>query len=165
MLSKIVGDKGKVFAFEPVTFDILRTNIEINNIKNVEIVAAAVSNVPGHTEIEVRKGLQGSTIVRGSGPKQQSSLKRVVPVTTIDDFCAYNKMERIDFVKMNIEGAEEAALLGALKTIKKSFPKWSISSDHADSRGEPQRPALIKRLKAHNYAIFEQPYRHIWACR
>lgn len=165
LLSKIVGDKGKVFAFEPVTFDILRYNIKINNIKNVEIVPAAVSNVPGHTEIEVREGLLGSTIVRGSGPKQQSSLTRVVPVTTIDDFCAYSKIERVDFVKMNVEGAEEAALLGAMKTIKNASPKWSIHSDHVDSRGEKQHPALVKALQAQNYTIFEQPSVHIWACR
>jgi len=163
MLSKIVGDKGKVFAFEPVTFDILRYNIEINNIKNVEIVPAAISNVPGHTEIEIADRFLGSTIVRGSGPKQQSSLVRVVPVTTIDDFCAYNKIERVDFVKMNVEGAEEAVLFGAMKTVKESCPKWSIASDHVDSRGEQQHPALIKLLKAHNYTIFERPNAYIWA--
>jgi FkbM family methyltransferase len=165
MLSKIVGDKGKVFAFEPVTFDILRHNIEINNIKNVEIVPAAVSNVPGHTEIEIRDRLLGSTIVRGSGRKQQSSLVRVVPVTTIDDFCAYHKIQRVDFVKMNVEGAEEAVLLGAMKTVKQSYPKWSIASDHVDSRGEQQHPALIRLLQAHNYTIFERPNAYIWAYR
>ncbi len=99
MLSKIVGDNGKVFAFEPVTFDVLRYNIEINNIKNVEVVPAAVSNVSGHTEIEISDRFQGSTIVRKSNPKQQSSLVREVPVTTIDDFCASNKIVALTMSK------------------------------------------------------------------
>jgi FkbM family methyltransferase len=162
LLSKIVGVTGKVFAFEPVTFDILRHNIQINNVKNVEVIPAAVSNVSGHTEIEILDSFQGSTIVRGSNPKQQSSLVRVVPVTTIDDFCANNELDHIDFIKMDVEGAEGAALLGATKTITNSHPNWSIGAEHLDNRGNPQLPALVKLLRMFNYKIFEQPS-YIWA--
>jgi FkbM family methyltransferase len=81
----------------------------------VEVVPAAVSNVTGHTEIEIRDRFQGSTIVRASNAHLKLSLVRIVPVTTIDDFCADRKLGNIDFIKMDIEGAEEAALLGGYK--------------------------------------------------
>jgi FkbM family methyltransferase len=45
-------------------------------------------------------------------------------------------MFTVDLIKMDIEGAEEQAILGARETIERCKPKWSIASYHIDSERE-----------------------------
>lgn len=49
---------------------------------------------------------------------------------SIDDFVAANSVARVDFIKMDIEGAEPDALIGAEKTIRKHRPQLAISVYH-----------------------------------
>ena len=56
-----------------------------------------------------------------------------VPLTTIDQLTADLKLERVDFVKMDIEGAEPQALSGARETIRKYRPRMAISLEHRGS--------------------------------
>lgn len=60
------------------------------------------------------------------------------PLTTIDKLVAELKLERVDFIKMDIEGAEPKALMGAHDTLAKDHPRLSISAYHA-----PDHPKLI----------------------
>jgi hypothetical protein len=50
--------------------------------------------------------------------------------TTIDHVAAKYGLDRVDFIKMDIEGAEQAALEGGLATIRKHRPKLAISIYH-----------------------------------
>jgi FkbM family methyltransferase len=106
--SRMVGDSGKVVAVEahPTTYATLERLCEINNIGNVELINAAVmdsdtavtiSDLPPELSYENRIGSRGIQ-VRGT------TLKQLVSTLQLD---------RIDFLKMNIEGAEVAALRGA----------------------------------------------------
>ena len=61
-----------------------------------------------------------------------------IPVTTIDALVAELHLPRVDFIKMDIEGAEPRALKGARKTLKRFRPRLAISSYHA-----PDHPVLI----------------------
>ena len=54
-----------------------------------------------------------------------------VPLTTIDKMVAELKLERIDYVKFDIEGSEPNALRGGAESIKKYRPRLSISAYHA----------------------------------
>jgi FkbM family methyltransferase len=68
-----------------------------------------------------------------------------VPLTTIDKLAAELKLERVDFIKMDIEGAEPQALEGASATVAKFHPRMAISLEHRPT--DPDRiPALVKRL-------------------
>ena len=53
-----------------------------------------------------------------------------VPVTTVDKIVAELKLDRVDYIKMDIEGAEPNALRGARETIAKYKPRLSIASYH-----------------------------------
>lgn len=53
-----------------------------------------------------------------------------VPLTTIDEIVAELKLPRVDFIKMDIEGAEKPALRGAKNTINRFRPRMSLSSEH-----------------------------------
>jgi FkbM family methyltransferase len=64
-----------------------------------------------------------------------------VPLTTIDKLVDELKLERVDFVKMDIEGAEQRAIVGAKTTIGKWHPRLSLSAYH-----NPTDPAMIPKL-------------------
>jgi FkbM family methyltransferase len=67
-----------------------------------------------------------------------------VPLTTIDKLVAELKLERVDYIKMDIEGAEQRALAGARATIAKYKPRLSISAYHRPD--DPEKiPAVIRR--------------------
>ncbi len=66
-----------------------------------------------------------------------------VPLTTIDKIVAELKLERVDYVKMDIEGAEQNALRGARGTIAKFHPRMALSAYHRPD--DPERiPELVR---------------------
>ena len=66
-----------------------------------------------------------------------------VPLTTIDKLVAELKLERVDFIKFDIEGAEQRALVGARQTLARHQPRLAISSYHRPD--DPEKiPALVQ---------------------
>ena len=53
-----------------------------------------------------------------------------VPMTTIDNIVAELNLERVDFIKMDIEGAEQKALAGAAQVLSRFHPRLAISVYH-----------------------------------
>lgn len=67
-----------------------------------------------------------------------------VPLTTIDKLVQELKLERVDFVKMDIEGAEQKALIGAQQTIARYHPRLALSTYHRPD--DPEKiPLLVRR--------------------
>lgn len=64
-----------------------------------------------------------------------------VPLTTIDKLSAELELPRVDYIKMDIEGAEPNALRGARRTIEKWKPRLSISAYH-----QPDHPQVIPQI-------------------
>jgi FkbM family methyltransferase len=71
---------------------------------------------------------------RGSRPGPQ------VELTTIDELVRELELQRVDYIKMDIEGAEREALRGGAATIRRFKPRLTISMEHRydDPRGIPQ---------------------------
>ena len=69
------------------------------------------------------------------------------PLTTIDKVVEELKLPRVDYIKMDIEGAEARALMGAQSTIARYHPRLSISTEHLPD--DPVKiPAVIRKLWA-----------------
>jgi len=72
--------------------------------------------------------------------RQARAVERV-PLTTIDNLVAELALERVDFIKMDIEGAELNAIRGAAQTIRRFRPRLAIAAYHA-----VEHPELIPKL-------------------
>ena len=67
-----------------------------------------------------------------------------VPLLAIDKLVEELKLPRVDYIKMDIEGAEQKALIGAQKTLAKDHPRLAMSAYHVPSDPE-MIPKLIKQ--------------------
>ena len=70
-----------------------------------------------------------------------------VPLTTIDKIVAELKLPRVDFIKMDVEGAEVKAIHGASDTIKRFKPRLSIATEHKPD-DEVAIPAAVRQERA-----------------
>jgi FkbM family methyltransferase len=66
-----------------------------------------------------------------------------IPVTTIDRLVAELGLQRVDFIKLHVEGCEAQAIAGARETIAKFRPRLAIAADHQDDDAE-RIPELVR---------------------
>lgn len=128
--SVAVGKKGKVLSFEvvPDHIDVCTKNFDKNKdfSGNIKLYNYALSD-RANTEINIELIGAGSREIK-DGISNFNSIK--VKTESIDNLVKEEKLEKIDFIKMDIEGAEMAALIGATETIRKFKPKLAISAYH-----------------------------------
>lgn len=136
---------GKVYVFEPFqeNVNLLSKNVEQNNLKNVTLIQKAVSKKTGKTQLFFNKDLPCSS---GKFLKVDSIESYDIHTVTIDDFFKENNLKRVDFIKMDIEGMERYALIGAKKVISMFKPKLSICTYHL--KDDPiLLPRIIKNIR------------------
>lgn len=141
-LAKIVSEMGKVFAFEPVpaTYKGLVTNVARARLANVKAYNLGVSDRGGEAELFVpeRVGLPSHGRAHLHAPEAQERGEPIkIQLTTLDAFCAAHEVERVDFIKMDIEGAELLALRGAVEVISADRPSLllEIEESHTSNYG------------------------------
>ena len=122
VFSNAVGPKGKVYSFDPVAdhLEILQYNINQFPIKNVELIPSGLSNI--NTEFAPLR-------LNTYNPGFQTNWKEL-PLVTIDTLVEKSIVSRIDFIKLDVEGSEIAALQGAQRSISIFQPKLAISLYH-----------------------------------
>jgi FkbM family methyltransferase len=129
-----VGERGRVVSFEfaPANVEIHRRNVNLNPslCQRVEVVPRALWDTSGEV-FYYRPFGPATHVVEGRTEPAEDSL----PVTTvsIDDFVRARGLPRVDFIKMDIEGAELRALRGAEHTIRTHAPRLAISVYHRDT--------------------------------
>lgn len=123
-----VGSSGKVFAFEFVSenLEVFRRNLDLNPelSKRIRIVLKALWDKSGE-EIAYSADGPGTSLQES---KKDSSVR--VSTVSIDDFVTQENLPRVDFIKMDIEGAELQALRGAEGTLRRFKPTLAISLYH-----------------------------------
>lgn len=138
----LVGEKGKVFAFEPVPDNILclKKHIELNNYKNIFVREEAVSDKSGIVYFERGK----SNFTGRIGENGELKINAV----SLDDLISQNKLPVPNVLKIDVEGAEAAVLKGASSTIKKYRPDIFLSI-----HGEEKSDELINFFKNVGYNL------------
>ena len=113
--SQQVGDRGKVFAFDPIkeTYDFLSKNVKFNKISNTETLPYAL----GDTGKKINFYINKNCLVQSSSEieRDYTDVQEVEQIT-LDNFFEENHLQRLDFIKADIEGAERKFLKGAEKS-------------------------------------------------
>lgn len=123
-----------VVAIEPEQANLvaLRRNLEAEiKAGKVRIVEKGVWDKIGRLSLHVSQTGDSHSVV----VPQNAQRDEAIEVTTIDALAAGMKLTRVDFVKMDIEGAERNALRGARDVIRRFKPRLAISSYHLN--GDP----------------------------
>jgi FkbM family methyltransferase len=80
--------------------------------------------------LELAEAGAGNTVGNSFVFGRKLATKVKVPLTTVDLLTAELHLPRVDFIKMDIEGAEKQALRGAAETIRKYHPRMAIAAEH-----------------------------------
>lgn len=113
--SRTVGKTGRVIAIEahPLSFKALKNFCRLNHLHTVTPIHLALMDKPGSVRIVESESWMENRVTSNGDPASSMT----VPAGALDDLCRELDVREISFLKMNIEGAERYALLGAEKTM------------------------------------------------
>lgn len=141
MFSALASSKGcKVYAFEPIQYIIgtyLTKTAELND--NITICPYALSDKEQELTFQINETNLGASRFLEKNTKDLPTQK--VSATTLDQFVAKANLDRVDFIKADIEGAERYMLQGATETIRRFGPKLSICTYHL-----PDDPEVLSNI-------------------
>ncbi|HEY6168152.1 MAG TPA: FkbM family methyltransferase [Verrucomicrobiae bacterium] len=135
-----VGPKGRVFSFEPrpINLKFLRRHIKANDLGNVSVTAACVGDKMGEARFDTNTGT-GTGHIADDGDLG-------VDMVCLDELVKSGRLPAPNFMKIDVEGAEQLVLAGAEHVINSARPTMLIST-HGDDNHE----AVLKYLDAHSY--------------
>jgi FkbM family methyltransferase len=154
VFSRAVGPSGRVVAFEPdpLNREMLTRNVRDLGMRNVEVRAEAVAGRSGR----LRFNSEGSLGAALSHVVSRAGLIETIEVTalTLPDACAAAGCAP-DFIKMDVEGAEEEVLNGAREWLRERRPRWVIDTHHRID-GKFTDAAVEQSLRASGYRAWTE---------
>jgi FkbM family methyltransferase len=143
MFSAVASTKGCiVHAFEPI-----REVIDNYLVKtaqwnpNIKIVEAALWDKNETLEFDIKQDRISSNVTGIRNYQNDTKEKRKIPAFSIDEYVHCNGIERVDFIKADIEGAERYMLKGAKEILQQHQPKLSLCTYHL-----PDDPKIMKEI-------------------
>ena len=123
LMARQVTESGKVYVFEPLpsNVELLAKTMQINHFGQVIVVSAAVSSCSGEATLLLGKNPSTNRLIK---PEALQIDRPAIQVKTIslDDFAAEAQIQRVDLIKIDIEGHELEALRGAQRLLEQSKP-------------------------------------------
>jgi FkbM family methyltransferase len=156
--SKQVGDSGKVVAIEadPGNFQLLKRNIALNNLTNVLPLNYAVFSTRTRMKLyEQSASAKYNSLMLARAAKTKNYVE--VNGDTLDSILKQNGINQVDWIKIDVEGAEFEVLKGSTKTL--SSENVSLFIEIHNIEDPSHYGNIVDFLKYHNYEItFEQRY-------
>jgi FkbM family methyltransferase len=156
LMARSVGDQGRVMAVEPnpSVRERLNQHVNINKFDHVDILPFAASDTDGTAEfygIAAEAVNSGSSHLLAKGDNRASDQINV-ETRKIDRMISEAGIQRLDFIKLDIEGHEWPALMGAQDSIARFRPHivFEYGADYAI--GTPDE--MTKFFKKHRYRLF-----------
>jgi len=157
--SKCVGPTGRVILLEPdpANLELAKRNLALNgNPQNIQIVQAGLWRERGYVSFEAGN-TDTSKIVNSPVTTTVNTVS--IPVESLSSLVERCELHRLDFVKMDIEGAEVASL-EKLELLKDPFrPRFSIASYHVIDNARTAE-VLEAVLLRNNYHVMSGNERH-----
>jgi FkbM family methyltransferase len=129
-MSQKAGIEGKILAFEPnpITFQKLYKNLTSSTYKNIRAYNLGLGDSEGSFQlITPDEKNTGRDYLEASSSLTSEAIG--VTVKTLDDVLSAEPPERVDLIKIDVEGFEEKVLKGAIETLKKYKPLLFIEID------------------------------------
>jgi FkbM family methyltransferase len=147
--ASLVGPQGAVVAIEPQAYAVaaLRRSLDANDLQNVRIFEGAVSDHVGSLPFYFR-----AKAVAASLERDDSAHCQAVEVRSIDDLVEKEGLSRLDLIKLDVEGAEAAAIRGAAKAMAAHRPL--VIFECWDPASENTREAW-EALAENGYGLFD----------
>lgn len=143
--SRLAGDGGRVYAFEPLAENVnnVLNHVRLNDLQNVVVVQVALGE---------REELIGflTADLNAMGFLSSQATAYLVPTFTVDSFVANHPEARPDLLKVDVEGAESALLRGASRCLREVGPDVVLAL-----HGEDQSRQCTEQLKALGYSLYD----------
>lgn len=155
LFAQLVGDSGKVFAFEPEpnNFKILKKNVEINGYTNVTIEQKAVSDKNGTIQMYLSNSPKDHRIYNPQDNRDSIEIECI----TLDDY--FKDLDvNIDFVKSNVQGADFGAFQGMSSLVQKSKSHIIMALEYSPAllKGFGSDPSdFLDKLIANNFKLHD----------
>ena len=156
--AKLVGEEGKVFAFEPepYNFDLLVRNIKLNSYHNVFPAQKAIAGKNGRAILFLDKTRWGRHSLSRANVRDFSGNSVEVDVQTLDDFVK-DFGDRVDFAKIDVQGAESAVIQGMENIIDSNKNlKMVVEFSPVGLRGFGSSPEeCLDRLIGYGFKLYQ----------
>lgn len=129
ILASYLFPKSNVYSFEPIKkhCDIINESVKINNIKNLHINQIALGDKE-EVNVDIYNAGSGTSLIKGFTKSDEGITK--VNIQTLDSLSDNNQINKIDFIKIDVEGFELQVLKGGEKTINKNKPVLFVEICH-----------------------------------
>lgn len=157
--------KGETHSFEPLPlcYHLLSASILLNNFDNMRLNNFALSNHNEVSKFSVSEKRESSSFIH----TEMSPLENIIQVEVrrLDDYIRENDIERIDFMKIDVEGAEKLVLEGSLETLsrKELQPKILLIElyDPNFIHYNTSIDEIVTFLNSYGYEAFIIPKEHL----
>lgn len=158
-MARAVGDTGRVIAIEPrkKNLEVLHRNIKANGLKNVTIISLGAWNKKDTLKLNLfteSTALSSFHTDHFEGTAHPDAVEEVA-VDTLDSIFAELGIRTIDFIKMDIEGAEIEALPGMRNTLENSGLNLAIACYHVVNGQESSR-TIIPELEGMGFETLRE---------
>jgi FkbM family methyltransferase len=143
-LARAVGAAGRVYAIEPQRrlFQMLCANLALNDLRNVHVRQQGLGAAPEVLRVSTPAA---SAPANYGGVSLARQGEESVEVVTLDHL----RFDRLDLIKIDVEGMEEAVLRGGVETIRRLRPKLYVENDRPDASA-----ALIRFIRELGYRMW-----------
>ncbi|WP_287128119.1 FkbM family methyltransferase [Candidatus Cyanaurora vandensis] len=131
--AKQVGPTGHVYAFEPGLRELalLRENIALNGLTNVTVIERAVSDRSGTTRFAISTDGAMNSLAQTNHPGQKIEQWLTIQTVSLDDFIQQVPLAQVNFVKMDVEGAERLIFAGGEQFFR-AYPGVTLLFEASD---------------------------------
>jgi FkbM family methyltransferase len=156
-LSKIAS-KGHIYSFEPTStsFQFLLQNIAANSISNITAYNVGISDRAHDLALHDLADLSGCSFVYTNAHPSEMSAAKAVPIhcVSLDEWVSKNNIPKIDFIKLDVEGMEQAVLRGANRLLLRDKPDLAIEfNPHANDDSSRQLYEALRHYWSHIFVM------------
>lgn len=148
--------KGAVFAFEPVPkfYDNLLNNIKCHNVTNVIAYPFGLFTTTGdHTFYYSQKCGGASSFLPDNGVVNYEDITVTLPCKNLDEWAIDNRIDHIDFMWLDMEGAEYYVLSAAPNTLKNTKVILTEINFREFRKGSTQYAVLKEYLESQGFVL------------